>query len=258
MVARDSFSLGGTSLAATSAIIGVLVEEGGIEAADRRYRDLLPQLRSEDRERLALRLAQGWIRNGRLGRADSLIAADSSVEAFAVRGRIALYRGDLNGARGLLREAGPFAGDRASATQRIGVLGLLQVIDGDSLPGLGEALFRLERGDSSASVQMLEKVAEGLSPQRGGAELLLLAGQVQAGAKRNPEAERIFRAVIAQNVPASSAAAEFALAGLLLKQGKKPQAIAALEHLLLTWPTSAVVPQARRLLDVAKGAVPAS
>jgi hypothetical protein len=59
-------------------------------------------------------------------------------------------------------------------------------------------------------------------------------------------------------VPASSAAAEFALADLLLKSGRNAQAITALEHLLLTWPTSAVVPQARRLLDVARGAVPNS
>ena len=258
LVARDTASLNGSSLAATSAIIGVFVEEGGIEAADRRYRELLPELGQQDRERLALRLAQGWVRHGRLGRADSLIAADSSVEGLGLRGRIALYRGDLAGARARLREAGPFAGDRASATQRMGVLGLLQVIDGDSLPGLGEALYRLERGDSAAAVRALEHLAAGLPPARGGAELLLLAGQVQAGSGRLAEAERLLRAAIGQNIPASSAAAEFALADLLLKQGKKAEAIAALEHLLLTWPTSAVVPQARRLLDVARGAVPSS
>lgn len=257
-VARDTASLAGASLAATSAIISVMVEEGGIEAADRRYRELRPQLSPEDRDRLALRLAQGWLKSGRLGRADTLLAADSSVEAFALRGRVALYRGDLGSAREMLREAGPYAGDRASATQRIGVLGLLQVIDADSLPALGDALLRLERGDSSGAVPAIEKVATGLPPNRGGAELLLLAGQIQAGLKKNAEADRLFRAAIAHNVPASSAAAEFALADLLLKQGKKTEAIAALEHLLLTWPTSAVVPQARRLLDVAKGAVPSS
>jgi hypothetical protein len=61
---------------------------------------------------------------------------------------------------------------------------------------------------------------------------------------------------VAQAVPASSAAAEFALAELLVRTGKRDQAVIALEHLLVTWPTSAVVPQARRLLDVARGAVP--
>ena len=61
-----------------------------------------------------------------------------------------------------------------------------------------------------------------------------------------------------QAVPASAAAAEFALAELLFRTGKRDQAIVALEHLLVTWPTSAVVPQARRLLDVVRGAVPAA
>ena len=51
---------------------------------------------------------------------------------------------------------------------------------------------------------------------------------------------------------------ELALAELLFRSGKREQAIAALEHLLVTWPTSAVVPQARRLLDMARGAVPAT
>ncbi len=61
---------------------------------------------------------------------------------------------------------------------------------------------------------------------------------------------------MAQAVPASAAAAEFALAELLMRTGKRDQAVTALEHLLVTWPTSAMVPQARRLLDVARGAVP--
>jgi len=85
-----------------------------------------------------------------------------------------------------------------------------------------------------------------------------MAGRVRAGLGHNAEAERLYRAVVEQGVPASAAAAEFALAGLLLKTARKELAIAALEHLLVTWPTSAVVPQARRLLDVARGAVPAT
>lgn len=256
MVARDSTSLNGTSLAATSAIIGVMVEEGGLEAADRRFRDLAPQLQSDDRDRLALRLAEGWVRRGRLGRADTLVAADSSVEALALRGRIALFRGDLGAARELLREAGPFAGDRADATQRVGVLGLLQVVQVDTLESLGTALLRLEQGDSATAARLVEQAAQGLPPDHGGAELLLLAGQIQAGLNRVAEADRLLRAAIEQNVAASSAAAEYALAGMLLRQGSNAQAITALEHLLLTWPTSAVVPEARRLRDRARGAVP--
>ena len=215
-------------------------------------------LGADDRQRLALRLAQGWIRNGRLAQADSLLVADSSVDAQAIRGRIALYRGDLAAARAMLADAGPFTGDRAAATERIAVLGLLQVIQEDSLPALGDAFYRLERRDSAAAAAALEKLAPTLPADHGGGELLLLAGQVRAGLGQNAEAEKLYRSVVTQAFPASAAAAEYALAGLLIKSSRKDQAVAALEHLLVTWPTSAVVPQARRLLDVARGAVPST
>ncbi|HEX7025242.1 MAG TPA: hypothetical protein VF187_10540, partial [Gemmatimonadales bacterium] len=208
--------------------------------------------------RLALRIAQGWIRSGRLARADTLLAADSSVEALAVRGRIALYRGDLAAARTMLAEAGPFTGERAAATERIGLLGILQVIEEDSLPGLGEAFLSLERQDSASAAARLEQLAPTLPNDHGGDELLLLAGRVRGGMGKGALAEELYRTVIAHATPASAAAAEFALAELLLRSGRSAPAIAALEHLLVTWPTSAVVPQARRLLDQARGAVPLS
>jgi hypothetical protein len=257
-LAGDTAATPSMAASATSTLVGVLVDEGGIEEADRRFRELAPLLGGEDRQRLAIRLAQGWIRAGRLARADSLLVADSSMEAQAVKGRIALYQGKLAAARSFLADAGPFTGERSAATERIGVLGLLQVLEADSLPALGEALFRLERRDSAAAAAALEQLALTLPIDHGGGEVLLLAGRVYGGLGNLAEAERLYRAVVAQAVPASSAAAEFALADLLLRTGRNSQAIVALEHLLVTWPTSAVVPQARRLLDVARGAVPSS
>lgn len=243
---------------ATSTLVSVLVEEGGIEEADRRFSELAPVLGPEDRGRLAIRLAQGWIKAGRLGRADTLLAADSSVDAMAVRGRVALFRGDLGTAAMFLKEAGPFIGERPVATERISLLGLLQVLEQDSLPALGEALYRLERHDSAGAAAGLEQLATTLPPEKGGAELLLLAGRVRGGLGQLDRAERQFRAIVALDVKATSPAAEFVLAELLVRTGRKPEAIVALEHLLIAWPGSAVVPQARRLLDVARGAVPAT
>jgi hypothetical protein len=255
-LATDSSASPTLTASASSTLVGVLVEEGGVAEADRRYRELAPLLGPEDRQRLAIRLAQGWVRAGQLARADSLLAADSSVEAQAVRGRIALYRGDLAAARRLLAEAGPFTGERDAATERVGVLGLLQLIEADSLPALGDALYRLERHDSAAAAAGLEALAPALPAERGGGEVLLLAGRVRAGLGEAAHAERTFQAVIAQGVPASAAAASYALAELLIRSGRGQLAVTALEHLLITWPTSAVVPQARRLLDAARGAVP--
>ncbi|PYO65023.1 MAG: hypothetical protein DMD71_11455 [Gemmatimonadetes bacterium] len=57
---------------------------------------------------------------------------------------------------------------------------------------------------------------------------------------------------------AAPPAAELAWARLLLRRGKAEDAVAHLEHLILTYPGSAVVPEARRELERAKGAIPRS
>jgi hypothetical protein len=44
----------------------------------------------------------------------------------------------------------------------------------------------------------------------------------------------------------------------LERQGKSAEAITHLEHLILTYPQSAVIPEARRELERVKGAVPRS
>jgi len=256
VLAQDPDATPSLAAGATSTLVTVLVDEGKLEEADRRFNELRGALSSEERQRIGLRLASGWVRAGRLGRADTLIAADSSVEALAVRGRIQLYRGDLAGAGALLRGAGPFTGDRLSATGRVGVLGLLQVFEADSSPELGRALFKLEQRDSAGAAKELEAIAGTVKPERGGSELLLLAGRVRSGLGQSAEAERLFRVVMGSPAPASAAAAAFSLAELQLRNGKRPEAIATLEQLLLAHPTSAVIPQARRMLDVARGAVP--
>jgi hypothetical protein len=90
-LAADPSANAAMAASATSTLVGVLVDEGGLQEADRRFRELAPLLSADDRQRLGLRLAQGWIKSGRLLRADSHLVADSSVDALAVRGRIALY-----------------------------------------------------------------------------------------------------------------------------------------------------------------------
>jgi hypothetical protein len=256
VLAQDPDATPSLAAGATSTLVTVLVDEGKLDEADRRFSELRGALNPEESQRMSLRLASGWVRAGRLGRADTLIAADSSVEALAVRGRIQLYRGDLAGGAALLRNAGPFTGDRSAATGRVGILGLLQVFAADSSPELGSALLKLERGDSAGAAKDLEAIAATVEPEKGGSELMLLAGRLRSGLRQSSEAERVFRAVMSSPAPASAAAAAFALAELQLRNGKRPEAIATLEQMLLAHPTSAVIPQARRLLDVARGAVP--
>jgi len=243
---------------ATVTLIEVLAREGQVATAESQFATLRGTLPEETASRLERLIADGWIRLGNLDRATAALANDSSVAAIALGGRILLYRGDLKGAADALRTAGPYAGSREEATSRTALLALIQPIEADSLPVLGAALLALARGDSAAAVQGLTAVASGLPPQGGGAELRLLAGRVEAGRGRVPEAEQLFRAAADSTVPATAPAAELELARLLLDAGRTREATAELEHLILAYPGSAVVPQARRLLDLAHGAIPES
>lgn len=255
-IANDPATAQEVATSATTTLVGVLVEEGKMDDADRQFRALRAALTEDDRDQLTRRVSEGWIRAGRLERAESLVVADSSIEGLAVRGRTRLFRGDITGATKFLRAAGPFAGSREASTERASLLALLQTIEEDSLPALGAALLQLERRDSAGAAATLEAIAKSLPSEGGGAELYLLTGRIRAAMDQSVDAERLLRAAVEPKAPGTAAAAELEL-GRLWATGKRPtDAVAMLEHLILTYPTSAVVPQARRLLDSVRGGVP--
>lgn len=244
------------SSGAASTLVGVLINEGSLEDADRSLSQLRSTIPADEYEGLRRRLAGAWVRAGNLARAESTIAADSSVEGLALSGRIRLYRGDIRGSVERFKAAGPYTGDRQEDTHRTALLALLQPIESDSSPALGHALLLLEQGDTAASAVALEQLAQDLPLQRGGAELSLLAGRLYAATDKPAEAERLFRAAAVRAAPATAPAAELALAELLVSTGRPGEAITVLEHMILTYPQSALVPQARRKLDEARGAIP--
>jgi tetratricopeptide (TPR) repeat protein len=255
-LADDRSAPGAVSAGAATALVTVLIGEGKLSEASRRLTELRPQLSGEEHAELSRALVGAYIRLGELDRADSVLGRDSTIEGFALAGRIRLYRGDLDGAVESFKQAGPYAGDRADATRRTVLLALLQPIEADTLRPLGAALLRLEQGDTTRAVAELETVAGDLPVSKGGAELRLLAGRL-AAAKGDPAlAERLFREAASKEAPATAPAAELALAELMLAARRHTEAVTLLEHLILTYPESALVPQARRALDVARGAVP--
>jgi tetratricopeptide (TPR) repeat protein len=214
---------------------------------------------SEERERLRHELVAAWVRIGRLDRAEQALGADSSVEALALRGWVHLYQGDLKAAVEAFRSAGPYAGDRDAATARTAMLALLEQIDAERSPELGAALQVLARGDSQAAVASLRRVAGKLGGGR--PDVLLLAGRVAArlGGSQVETALDLFEDVVRSGgTGAAAPAAELEWARLLLHQGKAADAVTHLEHLVLTYPASAVVPEARRELERARGAIPRS
>jgi tetratricopeptide (TPR) repeat protein len=218
-------------------------------------------LTADDRAALRLTLAQARVARGDLDRAEAALGSDSSVVAIAERGWIALYRGDLKGAMTAFRAAGPYAVDRAAATERTAMMAMLQRIQSESNPELGAALLTLARGDSVAAIAALRRAAARLPEQGGRLEVLLLAGQVasQKGGEQEPTALALFDEIVrAGGEGAAPAAADLEWARLLVRTGRTTEAIAHLEHLILTYPNSAFVPEARRVLERAKGAIPKS
>jgi tetratricopeptide (TPR) repeat protein len=255
-LADDQDAPEGVSAGAATTLVNVLIAEGKLDEAGRRLSEIQATTSADEFAGLRRRLVLGWVRAGELARADSTLGADSTVEGSALRGEIRLYQGDVAGAIDGFKAAGPYAGERADATQRTALLALLQPIEAESLPDLGHALLVLTRGDTADAAARLERAAADLPPAKGGAEVRLLAGRLYSRAGKSSEAERLFRAAASPDAPGTAPAAELALAELLIEQGRTADAIPRLEHLILTYPESALVPQARRRLDQAHGAVP--
>jgi tetratricopeptide (TPR) repeat protein len=255
-LADDRNAPEGVSAGAATTLVNVLIAEGKLDEAGRRLSEIQPTTAVDELAGLRRRLVLGWVRAGQLTRADSTLGADSTVEGSALRGEIQLYQGDVAGAIESFKAAGPYAGERIDATQRTALLALLQPMEADSLPALGRALLVLAQGDTSDAAARLERAAADLPPAKGGAEVLPLAGRLYGRVGKAGDAERLFRAAAAPDAPGTAPAAELALAELLIEQGRSADAIPRLEHLILTYPESALVPEARRRLDEARGAVP--
>jgi len=248
-----------TQAAAEAALLRVLMADGQLDVADERLASERTALTADDRAALRLTLAQARVARGDLDRAEAALGSDSSVVAIAERGWIALYRGDLKGAMTAFRTAGPYAVDRAAATERTAMMAMLQRIQSESNPELGAALLTLARGDSVAAIAALRRAAARLPEQGGRLEVLLLAGQVasQKGGEQEPTALALFDEIVrGGGEGAAPAAADLEWARLLVRTGRPTEAIAHLEHLILTYPNSAFVPEARRVLERAKGAIP--
>jgi tetratricopeptide (TPR) repeat protein len=256
MIAEDPVNAPSVTGGASATLIGLLIDEGKLDEASKRLEEYHTVLPVDEYQALRRQVALGWGRSGEYARGLALLAGDSTVEGSAAAGRILLYQGDLRAASDAFREAGPFAGSRPQSTERTALLAVLQPIEEDSLPELGLAFARLDGGDSATAAGGFQKLADELPPAAGGAELRLLAGQIQAARNQPVVAEQLFRAAIINASPATAAAASLELGRLLLNLNRLAEATETLEQMILDHPTSALVPQARRLLDQARGATP--
>ncbi len=244
-----------------SALIQLLIADSQLDLAEERLSAASTAITADDRAALRLALARARIARGELDRAAAALGDDSSVAAIAQRGWVELYRGNLKDAMDAFRIAGPYATDRAAATERTAMMAMLQRIQDETSPELGAALLTLARGDSVAAIAALRRAGARFPEQGGRLEVLLLAAQVaaQKGGDQELTAIALFDEIVRiGGEGAAPPAAELDWARLLVRTGRSAEAIPHLEHLILTYPNSAFVPEARRVLERAKGAIPKS
>lgn len=255
VVASNPAAPGGMATAASSTLLGVLIAEGKAAEAERVLAELGAKVSADEHDRLARRIAMAWVRDGDFARAELLIAADSSTDGFDLRGRLRVFRGDLAGANDLLKQAGPYDEEREQALERVVLLSLIQAIGADSSLALGTALLTLERGDTVQAIKELTDLAATLKAG-GAAETRLLAGRLALAHGDTAAATQLLGDANVNEAPATAAAARLDLARISLAAGHPDDARRTLEQLILDFPESALVPEARRLRDTIRGGVP--
>jgi tetratricopeptide (TPR) repeat protein len=210
-----------------------------------------PAADADDRAQLAAAVAGVWVARGDLARARSALAAGGPGAArTATSGWLALYAGDLRGARALLRRTPDDAddaasGDRDAALTALTVLGRARA---DSVPAVGAAFLALAQGDSARAAAAFERAAA--AAPDAAPPLLLAAARLRQARREGAAAEALWARVLAAHAAAPEAAeAELAWARALLARGDRAGARARLEHLIVTFAESALAPVARRELD---------
>jgi tetratricopeptide (TPR) repeat protein len=200
--------------------------------------------------RLVRMAAWGWVRAGDLAKARAAMGTTPmGEEEDRTMGWISLYEGDLKSARRILKRTAE------TDPQLVLALALLARTKVDSAPAVGGAFLSLARGDSAAAASQLESAA----PQVADSASLMLnaAARIVSARGNDSSAVRLWQVVVEQYSSAPEAAeADLEWARVLRKRGDTAGAVQRLEHMILTYPRSALVPQARRELDLAKQSVP--
>ena len=118
----------------------------------------------------------------------------------------------------------------------------------------GRAFLALARGDTAAAAAGFEKAAAEL----GDAAPLLLATAARLYESHHSEAQAIalWSSIVEKASDAPEAPeAELDWARALRRGGQNQAAITHLEHLILTYPQSALLPQARRELELSRNGI---
>ena len=194
-------------------------------------------------------VAWAWVRMGDVPRARETLAKGGEESDERSAAWMALYEGDLKTARSGLRRLDEVSRDAVLA------LAVLARTRGERSEGIGRAFLALARSDTAAAARTFESTAKDVFDAS--SLLLAIAARLYRSTSDSAKSEIIWDDLI-KTYPQSPEAAEADLewAKVLRHRGNGAAAIARLEHLILTYPQSALVPQARRELELAKGNIP--
>lgn len=240
--ARPSDSLRLALLPVEVEALGAL---GRVEEAQQLVDDAGAALDPDLRRQLARPLVGAYLQRGDVARARRALEGSDLQDDDETVGWLALYEGDLTVARQRLVRA------IAPRPEVVDALGVLARVRGDGARGLGAAFLALARRDSAQAARRFEALADSVG--EGAAPAVLALAARLRGARGEPLWTRIH-----ERHPASPEAAEalLALARVRRAAGDPPAAIAHLEALILGHPDSALLPQARRLLEELRGRRP--
>lgn len=197
---------------------------------------------SEGARGFARTIAWAWIRAGDVDRARAALV-DAPLDAEdAVAGWLALFEGDLDGARVALRHTD------APGQDAITALALLNRTREPRAPGVGNAFLALARADSARAARGFEAAARDLP--EAAPLLLAIAARIETRRGQDGRGVSLWTRVAEEHAEAPEAPEAFLeLARAARRRGDIPGTRQRLEHLILTYPSSALVPQARRELD---------
>ncbi len=265
--ARESFAIVELAYAAgsperrqASAVrIELTAREGAVEEALQE----LDAFRGEyadapELDRLVAAVGEVLLRRGDADRAERLVGGTRGPQSSLIRGRIALRRGDIAQARRAFLTAAPGL-EGAQATEILSLatlLGRLSAAGGDLL---ARALARAMQGDAPGAVGLLVDGSERFGRDERAAVLDFAAGLADR-AELPSDSERIRRMIVADHpdAPETPAALLFLGRALARRPGGIDEARTFFERLVLDYPRSALVPQARRELDRLQRRVPHS
>ncbi|MHB1312090.1 MAG: hypothetical protein ACYC3L_08735 [Gemmatimonadaceae bacterium] len=201
------------------------------------------------RRAFARLLAWGWIRAGDVARARRSAETGGGDEEDVVSGWLALFAGDLDAARRGLQTAEEKSSDVVTALAFISRTRQMRA------PAVGAGFLALARGDSAGASRSFETVADAVPDAA--PFLLGLAARVASARKDDTRALRIWGRLVEQYAASPEAPeADLEWARTLERRGDRAAATARYEHLILTWPDSALVPQARQALDRIRSLAP--